>query len=89
MEGHPVDGQPRKPQDDRPAAFADTKLMVLLAASTAAVTSSITGLFRLKRLCLPRASPRPAGYGGAAGTAFLSLMRVTAGNDSADIYFQF
>ena len=52
------------------AAFADAKLMVLLAASLLLCGPLQACFPRLKKGSVRQRSPRPAGYGGAAGTAF-------------------
>ena len=71
------------------AAFADTKLMVLLAASLLLCGPLQACFPRLKKALYAKEAPGLPGMVGLLVLLFLSLMRVTAGTYSAFIYFQF
>lgn len=71
------------------AAFADTKLMVLLAASLL-LCGPLQACFPcLKKALYAKEAPGLPGMVGLLVLLFLSLMRVTACTYSAFIYFQF
>ena len=72
-----------------PAAFADTKLMLILAASLLLCGPVQTWFPRLKKALYAKTAPNLAGMVGLLVLLFFSLMRVTAGTYSAFIYFQF
>ena len=71
------------------AAFADTKLLLLLAASLLLCGPVQAWFPRLKKALYAKTTPGPAGMAGLLVLLFFSLMRVTAGTYSAFIYFQF
>ena len=71
------------------AAFADTKLLLLLAASMLLCGPVQAWFPRLKKALYAKTAPSPAGMAGLLVLLFFSLMRVTAGTYSAFIYFQF
>ena len=71
------------------AAFADTKLLLLLAASLLLCGPVQAWSPRLKKALYAKTAPGPAGMAGLLVLLFFSLMRVTAGTYSAFIYFQF
>ena len=71
------------------AAFADTKLMVLLAASLLLCGPLQACFPRLKKALYAKEAPGLPGMVGLLVLLFLSLMRVTAGTYSRFIYFQF
>ena len=71
------------------AAFADTKLLLLLAASLLLCGPVQAWFPRLKTALYAKTTPGPAGMAGLLVLLFFSLMRVTAGTYSAFIYFQF
>ena len=71
------------------AAFADTKLLLLLAASLLLCGPVQAWFPRLKTALYAKMAPSPAGMAGLLVLLFFSLMRVTAGTYSAFIYFQF
>ena len=71
------------------AAFADTKLLLLLAASLLLCGPVQAWFPRLKKALYAKTAPGPAGMAGLLVLLFFSLMRVTAGTYSAFIYFQF
>ena len=71
------------------AAFADTKLLLLLAASLLLCGPVQAWFPRLKTALYAKTAPGPAGMAGLLVLLFFSLMRVTAGTYSAFIYFQF
>ena len=71
------------------AAFADTKLLLLLAASLLLCGPVQAWFPRLKTALYAKTAPSPAGMAGLLVLLFFSLMRVTAGTYSAFIYFQF
>ena len=71
------------------AAFADTKLMVLLAASLLLCGPLQACFPRLEKALYAKEAPGLPGMVGLLVLLFLSLMRVTAGTYSAFIYFQF
>ena len=71
------------------AAFADTKLLLLLAASMLLCGPVQAWFPRLKTALYAKTAPSPAGMAGLLVLLFFSLMRVTAGTYSAFIYFQF
>lgn len=80
-------------QDGEPgytlAAFADAKLLWLLAAGVL-LCGPVQALFpRLKENLNARKAPGPAMAAGLLVLFFFSLMRVTAGTYNAFIYFQF
>lgn len=71
------------------AAFADAKLLWLLAAGIL-LCGPVQALFpRLKEALNARKAPGPAMTAGLLVLFFFSLMRVTAGTYNAFIYFQF
>ena len=71
------------------AAFADTKLLLILAASFL-LCGPVQALFpKLKEALYARKAPSLAGMAGLLVLFFFGLMRVTAGTYSAFIYFQF
>ena len=71
------------------AAFADTKLLLILAASFLLCGPLQALSPRLKKALYERKAPSPAGMVLLLVLLFLGLMRVTAGTYSAFIYFQF
>ena len=71
------------------AAFADTKLLLLLAASMLLCGPVQAWFPRLKKALYAKTAPSLAGMAGLLVLLFFSLMRVTAGTYSAFIYFQF
>ena len=71
------------------AAFADTKLLLLLAASLLLCGPVQAWFPRLKTALYAKTAPGLAGMAGLLVLLFFSLMRVTAGTYSAFIYFQF
>ena len=71
------------------AAFADTKLLLILAASFLLCGPLQALSPRLKKALYERNAPSPAGMVLLLVLFFLGLMRVTAGTYSAFIYFQF
>ena len=71
------------------AAFADTKLLLLLAASLLLCGPVQAWFPRLKKALYAKTAPSLAGMAGLLVLLFFSLMRVTAGTYSAFIYFQF
>ena len=71
------------------AAFADTKLLLILAASFLLCGPLQALSPRLKKALYERNAPSPAGMVLLLVLLFLGLMRVTAGTYSAFIYFQF
>ena len=71
------------------AAFADTKLLLILAASFLLCGPVQTLCPKLKAALYAKKAPSPAGMAGLLVLLFLGLMRVTAGTYSAFIYFQF
>ena len=71
------------------AAFADTKLLLILLAAVLLCGPLQAALPRLKRALYDRTAPGPAMTAGLLVLLFLGLMRVTAGTYSAFIYFQF
>lgn len=71
------------------AAFADTKLLLLLAASLLLCGPVQAWFPRLKKTLYAKTAPGLAGMAGLLVLLFFSLMRVTAGTYSAFIYFQF
>ena len=71
------------------AAFADTKLMLILAASLLLCGPVQAWSPRLKKALYAKTAPNLAGMVGLLVLLFFSLMRVTAGTYSAFIYFQF
>ena len=71
------------------AAFSDTKLLLLLAASLLLCGPVQAWFPRLKKALYAKTTPGPAGMAGLLVLLFFSLMRVTAGTYSAFIYFQF
>lgn len=71
------------------AAFADTKLLLILAASFMLCGPLQALSPRLKKALYERNAPSPAGMVLLLVLLFLGLMRVTAGTYSAFIYFQF
>ena len=71
------------------AAFADTKLLLLLAASLLLCGPVQAWFPRLKKALYAKTAPGLAGMAGLLVLLFFSLMRVTAGTYSAFIYFQF
>lgn len=71
------------------AAFADTKLLLILLAAVLLCGPLQAALPRLKRALYDRTTPGPAMTAGLLVLLFLGLMRVTAGTYSAFIYFQF
>ena len=71
------------------AAFADTKLLLLLAASMLLCGPVQAWFPRLKKALYAKTAPGLAGMAGLLVLLFFSLMRVTAGTYSAFIYFQF
>ena len=71
------------------AAFADTKLLLILAASFLLCGPLQALRPRLKKALYERKAPSPAGMVLLLVLLFLGLMRVTAGTYSAFIYFQF
>lgn len=71
------------------AAFADTKLLLILAASFLLCGPLQALRPRLKKALYERNAPSPAGMVLLLVLLFLGLMRVTAGTYSAFIYFQF
>ena len=72
-----------------PAAFADTKLLVLLAVSLLLCGPLQAWFPRLKKALYAKTAPNVPGMVGLLVLLFFSLMRVTAGTYSAFIYFQF
>lgn len=80
-------------QDGEPgytlAAFADAKLLLILAAAIL-LCGPLQALFpRLREACRDRSAPGVPMMAGLLVLFFFSLMRVTAGTYSAFIYFQF
>lgn len=71
------------------AAFADTKLLLILAASFLLCGPVQALCPKLKAALYAKKAPSPAGMAGLLVLLFLGLMRVTAGTYSAFIYFQF
>ena len=71
------------------AAFADTKLLLLLAASLLLCGPVQAWFPRLKKALYVKTTPALAEMAGLLVLLFFSLMRVTAGTYSAFIYFQF
>lgn len=71
------------------AAFADTKLLLLLAAGILLCGPVQALLPRLKESLYSRKAPGIPAMIGLLVLLFFSLMRVTAGTYSAFIYFQF
>ena len=71
------------------AAFADTKLLLILAVSFLLCGPVQTLFPKLKEALYARKAPSLAGMAGLLVLLFLGLMRVTAGTYSAFIYFQF
>ena len=71
------------------AAFADTKLLLILAASFLLCGPVQALCPKLKAALYAEKAPSPAGMAGLLVLLFLGLMRVTAGTYSAFIYFQF
>ena len=71
------------------AAFADTKLLLILAASFLLCGPVQELCPKLKAALYAKKAPSPAGMAGLLVLLFLGLMRVTAGTYSAFIYFQF
>ena len=71
------------------AAFADTKLLLILAASFLLCGPVQALCSKLKAALYAKKAPSPAGMAGLLVLLFLGLMRVTAGTYSAFIYFQF
>ena len=71
------------------AAFADTKLLLILAASFLLCGPVQALCPKLKEALYAKKAPSPAGMAGLFVLLFLGLMRVTAGTYSAFIYFQF
>ena len=71
------------------AAFADTKLLLILAASFLLCGPLQALSPQLKKALYERKAPSPAGMVLLLVLLFLGLMRVTAGTYSAFIYFQF
>ena len=70
------------------AAFADTKLLLILAASFLLCGPVQALCPKLKAALYAKKAPSPAGMAGLLVLLFLGLMRVTAGTYSAFIYFQ-
>lgn len=71
------------------AAFADTKLLVVLAASLLLCGPLQAWFPRLKKALYAKTAPNLPGMVMLLVLLFFSLMRVTAGTYSAFIYFQF
>lgn len=71
------------------AAFADTKLLLILAASFLLCGPVQALCPKLKAALYAKKAPSLAGMAGLLVLLFLGLMRVTAGTYSAFIYFQF
>ena len=71
------------------AAFADTKLLLILAASFLLCGPMQALCPKLKAALYAKKAPSLAGMAGLLVLLFLGLMRVTAGTYSAFIYFQF
>ena len=71
------------------AAFADTKLLLILAASFLLCGPVQALCPKLKAALYAKKVQSPAGMAGLLVLLFLGLMRVTAGTYSAFIYFQF
>lgn len=71
------------------AAFADTKLLLILAVSFLLCGPVQALCPKLKAALYAKKAPSPAGMAGLLVLLFLGLMRVTAGTYSAFIYFQF
>ena len=71
------------------AAFADTKLLLILAASFLLCGPLQALLPKLKAALYARKAPSLPGMAGLLALLFLGLMRVTAGTYSAFSYFQF
>lgn len=71
------------------AAFADTKLLLILAASFLLCGPLQALRPKLKQALYARKAPSAAGAVGLLVLLFFGLMRVTAGTYSAFIYFQF
>ena len=71
------------------AAFADTKLLLILAASFLLCGLVQALCPKLKEALYAKKAPSLAGMAGLLVLLFLGLMRVTAGTYSAFIYFQF
>ena len=71
------------------AAFADNKLLLILAASFLLCGPVQALCPKLKAALYAKKAPSPAGMAGLLVLLFLGLMRVTAGTYSAFIYFQF
>ncbi len=71
------------------AAFADTKLLLILAASFLLCGPVQALCPKLRAALYAKKAPSPAGMAGLLVLLFLGLMRVTAGTYSAFIYFQF
>lgn len=69
--------------------FADTKLLLILAASFLLCGPVQALCPKLKAALYAKKAPSPAGMAGLLVLLFLGLMRVTAGTYSAFIYFQF
>lgn len=71
------------------AAFADAKLLLILAVSFLLCGPLQTLRPKLKEALYARKAPSLAGAAGLLVLLFFGLMRVTAGTYSAFIYFQF
>lgn len=71
------------------AAFADTKLLLILAAAVLLCGPVQAWFPKLKEALYARKAPSLAGMAGLLVLLFFGLMRVTAGTYSAFIYFQF
>ena len=71
------------------AAFADTKLLLILAVSFLLCGPLQALRPKLKEALYARKAPSLAGMAGLLVLLFFGLMRVTAGTYSAFIYFQF
>ena len=71
------------------AAFADTKLLLILAAAFLLCGPVQALCPKLKAALYAKKAPSPFGMAGLLVLLFLGLMRVTAGTYSAFIYFQF
>lgn len=71
------------------AAFADAKLLLILAVSFLLCGPLQALRPKLKETLYARKAPSLAGAAGLLVLLFFGLMRVTAGTYSAFIYFQF
>ena len=71
------------------AAFADTKLLLILVVSLLICGPVQQWFPRLKKALYAKTAPSLPGMVGLLVLLFFSLMRVTAGTYSAFIYFQF